>query len=93
MRYANRPRLLRSPRHRSLRLLRSFAIVALLASGGCARHVVWSECPRPTATEEEDAEMLLDAEPSRPVSVYLARVIGHVFSEELRDLRSGEAPQ
>lgn len=79
MRSTSRVRIRRACRG----LLRSFALVALLASSGCAKHVVWSECPVPTPMEEEDILRLLEEEPEAPASGYLARVIGEVFGPDV----------
>ena len=60
-------------------LSRSFALVALLATAGCAKQVVWSECPVPTPMEEADILRLLEEEPEALASGYLARVLGEVY--------------
>lgn len=99
MRFVNGLRLRRL---RSARLGRSSAgrtsrragalglLVWLAALGGCAKTVVWSECPRPNPTEEADLIRLLDQEPASPASGWIARVLGEIYSVDLQEVRDGK---
>lgn len=51
------------------------------------RQVVWSECPEPNPVEAQDISEWLIEEPARPGQDWVARVIGHIYSDELREIR------
>jgi hypothetical protein len=54
------------------------------------RSVVWSECPAPNPVEAQDISEWLIEEPARPGQDWVARVIGHIYAEDLREVRGDE---
>jgi hypothetical protein len=70
----------------------AFCAIALSAcAAGCVtRSVVWSECPAPNPVEAQDISEWLIEEPARPGQDWVARVIGHIYAEDLREVRGDE---
>lgn len=81
MRGRTRPRLALAKR------LAFCAVCVLVGSGCAAKTTVISACPVPNVDEQDDLENLLNWEPDRPASLYLARVLGQVYGIELREVR------
>lgn len=71
---------------------RSCAIALLALLAGCAheRVIVRSECPEPNPAEAQDLSDWLLEEPERPAQVWAARVVGHLYPEDLDAIRGGE---
>ena len=75
-----------NPRLRSARLWASFAFCVAVV--GCAKSpVIVSACPAPNIDEQDDLELFMNWEPDRPAALYLARVLGHVYGLELKEVR------
>lgn len=53
------------------------------------RQVVWSDCPAPNPVEAQDISEWLIEEPARPGQDWVARVIGHIYAEDLREILDG----
>lgn len=72
---------------------RSCAIALLVLLAGCAHEqvIVRSECPEPNPVEAQDLSDWLLEEPERPAQVWAARVVGHIYPEDLDALRGGDA--
>jgi len=68
-----------------------FAFCVVVA--GCRTTTVYSDCPQPNVEEQDDLEMFLNWEPDRPAALYIARVLGHVYGLELKELRNGADPE
>lgn len=81
----HRPRLLRRARWWA-----SCAACALVVSGCAKSPTVVSDCPAPNIDEQDDLELFMNWEPDRPASLYMARVLGHVYGLELREVRGDE---
>lgn len=99
MTYANRPRNLRWLPRTRVRRARSFvgvwiacAVVLATSSGCVTRRIVWSECPHPSPAEAQDVSDWLIEEPERPAQDWAARVIGHLYDDELREVRGEPDP-
>lgn len=91
MNYGNRPKRLQSPRRLRPKRLAfcGFASLALLA--GCAGSVrVVSECPEPSPSEAQDLSDWLIELPERPAQEWAARVVGHIYPEDLATERGVE---
>ena len=66
----------------------AIALSALLAGCGGSRAIVRSECPEPSPEEARDlSEWLLEDE--RPAQVWAARVVGHIYPDDLDEIRGG----
>ena len=91
MQRTNEPTGRRTPPRASRKLAAFCAIASSALLAGCVtRQVVWSECPEPNPVEAQDISEWLIEEPARPGQDWVARVIGHIYSEELREIRGDE---
>lgn len=81
-------------RHRLRRArLLAFSLGFSVALSGCVtRRIVWSECPAPNPDEAQDVSLILVEDGDRPAAHWIARVIGHIYSDELREVRGEPDP-
>ena len=83
------------PRLRAVgRLLACSAIALSVLLAGCAHEsvIVRSECPEPSPEEARDISDWLIEDPPRPGQDWVARVVGHIYADDLREVR-GEGPE
>lgn len=90
----HKPKQRRRPRRVGSKPLAFCGLAWLALLAGCAHEqvIVRSECPEPNPVEAQDLSDWLLEEPERPAQVWAARVVGHLYPEDLATER-GETPE